>query len=167
MLRLVKKQSKIEKDVNSFENKTFLAFTRRCSTKRALFLRAKESRNTPNCRRELHSMNDAYRDNFKPLNFNISLCFFSDLSIYWQPYKTLPNYEFEIIGYAMKPPTTDNLDTKVKELNNIDEDTQETFNQKAVLEMLAVSNRVSIYDSEMLLKDLKLLERFECKIRLV
>lgn len=33
---------------------------------------------------------------------------------YQQSLKTLQNGEFEIIGYARKSPTTDNLDTRVK-----------------------------------------------------
>jgi hypothetical protein len=38
---------------------------------------------------------------------------------YQQSLKTLQNDEFEIIGYARKSPTTDNLDTRVRLLESM------------------------------------------------
>ena len=38
---------------------------------------------------------------------------------YQQSLKTLQNDEFEIVGYARKSPTTDNLDTRVRLLESM------------------------------------------------
>ncbi|KAI8089087.1 uncharacterized protein BX664DRAFT_349497 [Halteromyces radiatus] len=77
-----------------------------------LFLRAKESRNASNRRREFYVMNDIYHDCMLT-----SICAY--LSNYQPSLKTLQNDEFEIIGYARKSPTTDNLDTRVRLLESM------------------------------------------------
>lgn len=54
-----------------FEHKTLMSFVRWCSTRKTLFLRTKDSGNTPNRNREPNVMNDIHHGNITLLSLNI------------------------------------------------------------------------------------------------
>ncbi|RCH83826.1 hypothetical protein CU098_004968, partial [Rhizopus stolonifer] len=90
-----------------FEKRTSQSFAAWCKNRRLPFLNGKEIRRDGIRLRELYTMEDAYYDDLIE-----SIC--SYLPNYQESLRNLIHNGYEIIGYARKSPTIDNIDTRTR-----------------------------------------------------